>query len=232
MRDFMRACAAEATGTFFLVFVGAGSICMDSMTNGRVGLPGIAIAHGLALSVAVTTTLILSGGHLNPAVTFGHFVTGRMDRKLALGYMGAQILGGCVAGLCLRMMFEEQIWRARALGTPDLDPSVTTGTGILVEAVLTFLLVFAFWATVVDGRGPKVAGFGVGLTLTACMLAGGALTGASLNPARSFGPALASGHWSNHLVYWIGPFLGAALAAWFYDGFLAAGGRPGSPPSD
>jgi MIP family channel proteins len=232
MQDSMKACVAEATGTFFLVLLGAGSICLDAFTNGRVGLPGIALAQGLALSIAVSATLALSGGHLNPAVTFGFLITGRMDRKRGLLYIGAQLAGATLAGLLLRTMFEEQVWRARALGTPDLDPSVTTGTGILIEAVLTFLLVFAFWATVVDGRAPRLAGFGVGLTLSACVLTGGALTGASLNPARSFGPALASGHWSNHLVYWIGPLLGAALAAWLYDGCLADRRRIGEPSAD
>jgi glycerol uptake facilitator-like aquaporin len=134
--------------------------------------------------------------------------------------MIAQLAGGALAGLLLRAMFAEQVWRARALGTPDLDPGITAGSGIFIEAVMTFLLVFAYWSTVADERAPKIAGFGVGLTLCACMLTGGILTGASLNPARTFGPALASGHWSHHLVYWIGPLLGASLAALLCDRFL------------
>jgi MIP family channel proteins len=216
----MKAYVAEAVGTFFLVFIGAGSICLDAFTGGRVGLLGIAVAAGLALSVAVSATLALSGGHLNPAVTFGFMVTGRMDRRTGLSYMVAQLIGAAVGGFFLRMMFDENVWQTRALGTPDLNPAVKFGNGTFIEAVLTFLLVFVFWATVVDERAPKIAGFGIGLTLCASILMGGALTGASLNPARTFGPAMASGHWSNHLAYWIGPLLGAAAAALLYNGML------------
>ena len=220
MQDSMKAYVAEAVGTFFLVFIGAGSICLDAFTGGRVGLLGIAVAAGLALSVAVSATLALSGGHLNPAVTFGFMVTGRMDRRTGLSYMVAQLIGAAVGGFFLRMMFDENVWQTRALGTPDLNPAVKFGNGTFIEAVLTFLLVFVFWATVVDERAPKIAGFGIGLTLCASILMGGALTGASLNPARTFGPAMASGHWSNHLAYWIGPLLGAAAAALLYNGVL------------
>jgi MIP family channel proteins len=220
MQDSMPAYVAEALGTFFLVFIGAGSICLDALTGGKVGLLGVAVAHGLALSVAVSATMAISGGHLNPAVTFGFMLTGRIDRRNGFSYMGAQLLGGAVAAFFLRIMFEEHVWSARALGTPDLDPGVSTGNGIFIEAVMTFLLVFAFWATAVDERAPKMAGFGIGLTLCACILMGSGLTGASLNPARTFGPAMASGHWSNHLVYWIGPLLGAAVAALLYSGLL------------
>jgi len=220
MQDSMKAYVAEAVGTFFLVFIGAGSICLDSFTGGRVGLLGIAIAHGLALSIGVSATMGISGGHLNPAVTFGFMTTGRMERRTGLSYMGAQLVGAAVGGFFLRIMFAEHVWQARALGTPDLDPGISTGNGIFIEAVMTFLLVFAVWATAVDERAPKVAGFGIGMTLCACILMGGALTGASLNPARTFGPAMASGHWSNHLVYWIGPLLGAAAAALLYNGLL------------
>ena len=220
MQDSMKARVAEALGTFFLVFIGAGSICLDAFTGGRVGLLGIAVANGLALSVAVSATLGLSGGHLNPAVTFGFMITGRMERRAGLLYMAAQLIGAAAGAFFLRMIFDENVWQARFLGTPDLSPAIKTGNGIFIEAVLTFLLVFVFWATVVDERAPKLAGFGIGLTLCASILMGGALTGASLNPARTFGPAMASGHWSNHLVYWIGPLLGAAVAALLYDRLL------------
>src|SRR5438093_1809856 len=144
MLESMRAQAAEAVGTFFLTLVGAGSILLDVFTRGRVGLLGIAVAQGLALSVAVSATLALSGGHLNPAVTFGFIITGRMDRRRGLSYMAAQLIGAFAAGICLRLMFAEEIWRSRSLGTPDLDPGVTTGAGIFVEAVMTFFLVFSF----------------------------------------------------------------------------------------
>lgn len=221
MQEWKKACIAELVGTFALCFIGAGSICLNEYTGKAVGLLGIAIAHGLILSIAVSATMGISGGHLNPAVTFGFILTGKMDGKLAGRYIGAQLIGATLAGFFLRFIFAEHVWQPVALGTPDLAPDVTTGTGIVIEALLTFLLVFAVWGTAVDERAPKIGGFGIGLTICADILMGGPLTGAAMNPARAFGPALASGHWSaGHLVYWVGPLLGAAGASLLYNGFL------------
>jgi MIP family channel proteins len=220
MQESRRAYIAEAIGTFALVFVGAGAICLNEYTGRSLGLLGIALAHGLILSVAVSATAAISGGHLNPAVTFGFLLTGRMERNEALKYAGAQLAGATVAAFFLRWVFAEHVWRSADLGTPDLAPDITTGTGILLEAILTFLLVIAFWGTAVDERAPKIGGFGIGLTLCACILVGGPLSGAALNPARAFGPALASAHWSNHLVYWIGPLLGGGAAAVTWANFM------------
>ncbi|HEU5180063.1 MAG TPA: MIP/aquaporin family protein [Candidatus Polarisedimenticolia bacterium] len=220
MDESRKAMIAEAIGTFALVFVGAGSICLNEYTGRGVGLIGIALAHGLILSVAVSATGAISGGHLNPAVTFGFLLTGRMSRNQALQYLLAQLAGATVAAFFLRAIFAEHVWRSAALGTPDLAQDVTTGTGIFIEAVLTFLLVFAVWGTAVDERAPRIGGFGIGLTVAADILVGGPLTGAAMNPARSFGPALASAHWTNFLVYWIGPLLGAGAAAFLYSNFL------------
>lgn len=220
MDESRKAMIAEAIGTFALVFVGAGSICLNEYTGRGVGLIGIALAHGLILSVAVSATGAISGGHLNPAVTFGFLLTGRMSRNQALQYGLAQLAGATVAAFFLRGIFAEHVWRAAALGTPDLAQDVTTGTGIFLEAIMTFLLVFAVWGTAVDERAPRIGGFGIGLTVAADILIGGPLTGAAMNPARSFGPALASAHWSNFLVYWIGPLLGAGAAAFLYSNFL------------
>jgi glycerol uptake facilitator-like aquaporin len=105
MQEWTRACVAELVGTFALCFIGAGSICVNSYSGNQVGLLGVAVAHGLILSIAVSATMNLSGGHLNPAVTFGFYVTGRMDRKLALQYVGAQLIGATLAGLFLRAIF-------------------------------------------------------------------------------------------------------------------------------
>lgn len=220
MQDSMKASVAELVGAFALSFIGAGSICLDEYTSHGVGLLGIAIAHGLILSIAVSATMNVSGGHLNPAVTFGFWITRKMETRPALQFIGAQLIGATLAGLLLRAIFSDAIWKPVALGTPDLAPDVRFGTGILIEAILTFLLVFAVWGTAVDERAPKIGGFGIGLTIAADILMGGPLTGASMNPSRAFGPALAAGHWSNHLVYWIGPFLGAALAALLYQNVL------------
>ncbi len=220
MDETRKAMIAEAIGTFALVFVGAGSICLNEYTGHGVGLIGVALAHGLILSVAVSATAAISGGHLNPAVTFGFLLTGRMNRNQALQYVLAQLLGAAAGAFFLRAIFAEHVWRAAGLGTPDLAQDVTTGTGIFIEAILTFLLVFAVWGTAVDERAPHIGGFGIGLTVAADILVGGPLTGAAMNPARSFGPALASAHWSNFLVYWIGPLLGAGAAAFLYSNFL------------
>ena len=220
MQDSMKACVAELVGTFALIFIGAGSICLNEYTGKAVGLLGIAVAHGLILSIAVSSTMNISGGHLNPAVTFGFLITGKMERNLATRYIVSQLVGAAVAGFFLRTIFAEHVWRGVGLGTPDLAPDVTTGIGIFLEAILTFLLVFAVWGTAVDERAPKIGGFGIGLTVCADILMAGPLTGDSMNPARTFGPAVASGHWSNHLVYWIGPLLGAAAAAILYNSVL------------
>jgi MIP family channel proteins len=221
MEDKSRAYLAEALGTFALVFIGAGSICLNEYTGRGMGLLGIALASGLILAVAMTATAHLSGGHLNPAVTFGFLVLGKMERSLALRYVGSQLLGATVAAFALRWIFSEHVWRPALLGTPSLASEITTGTAILLEAILTFLLVFAFWGTFQDDRAPRMGGFGTGLTLCADILVGGPLTGAAVNPARAFGPALASGQWSSQLVYWIGPLLGGGLAAFVYGHFLA-----------
>ena len=220
MQDRTKAYIAEAVGTFALVFIGAGCICLNEYTGRALGLLGIAIAQGLILSVAVTATAAISGGHLNPAITFGFFIIGKMDRNLALRYAAAQLLGATLAAFSLRWIFAEHVWRPALLGTPDLASDVTTIPAIFLEAILTFLLVFAFWGTLVDKRAPRIGGFGIGLTLCSGILVAGPLTGAALNPARAFGPALASGQWGSHLVYWLGPLLGGSAAAFLYSNFL------------
>ena len=220
MQDKTRAYLAEALGTFALVFVSAGSVCLNEYTGRGMGLLGMAIASGLILSVAMTATAHISGGHLNPAVTFGFFILGKMDRNMALRYAGSQLVGATVAGFSLRWIFSEHVWRPALLGTPSLAAEITTGRAILLEAMLTFVLAFAFWGTSVDERAPRLGGFGTGMALSAVILVGGPLTGAAVNPARAFGPALASGQWSSHLVYWIGPLLGGGAAAVVYGLFL------------
>jgi aquaporin Z len=228
----MRAYVAEAMGTFALVFIGAGSVCANDFTGKGLGLLGIAIAHGVVLGVAVSATAAISGGHLNPAVTFGFFLTGRMDRNLALRYAGSQLLGATLAAFVLRGIFAEHVWRPARLGTPQLAPDVSFLSAIVLEAILTFLLVFTFWASLVESRAPRIGGFGVGLMLCAGMLVGLPLTGAPLNPARAFGPALASGEWSvDAIVYWVGPLLGGGAAALLYSNVIGdgRGGRAAGP---
>ncbi len=216
--------AAEFVGTFALVFFGVGAIVADqflrSGSNGQggFGLLGVALAQGLAMGVMVTARGHISGGHFNPAVTIGFWVTRKLSTFDTLAYWVAQIaLAVTAASLLRRLPFDA--WGTVQLGTQDLASGISRTNGMIFEAVMTFFLVFVFFATAVDTRGAfnKVAGFAIGLTLTLGVLLGGPFTGAALNPARAFGPALISNHWTNHGIYWIGPLAGGVVAGWLYD---------------
>ena len=221
MNDNTRAYLAEFIATFGLCFIGAGAICTDAFTGGKVGLVGIAIAHGLALSMMITVTGYISGGHVNPAVTLAMMVTRNISVVKGIGYMISQLLGAVVAGFALRAIFSPTVWGAVNLGTPALNEGVSFMNGILLEAILTFFLIFVIFGVAVDPRRPKyLYGFAIGLTITFDILVGGPLTGAAMNPARTFGPALAAGFWQNHLVYWIGPALGAVVAGLVFQNLL------------
>jgi aquaporin Z len=216
-----RSLVAEFVGTFALIFIGAGSIITNQLTKGAVGLPGIAAAHALVLAIMISALGHISAGHFNPAVTFGVWVARKIAAPLAALYVVAQLIGATVGGLLLLAIFPKSVWQPVQLGTPGLANGTSFGTGVLLEAILTFFLVFAVFGTAIDVRGSfkAIAGFGIGLVLGFDILMGGPLTGASMNPARTFGPALVSGFWQNHLVYWIGPLIGAAVAAGIY-GYL------------
>lgn len=230
---------AEAIGTFALCFIGAGAICIATMSGaGYEGLLGVAMAHGLVLSIAVSATMNISGAHLNPAVTFIMLITKRIDVGGAIQYIVAQLAGGTVAGLLLIMIFGDmtvgggseaaKVVKECALGTPAYNSeTMSMGMAILIEICLTFLLVFAIFGTAVDPRAPKIGGFGIGLAVAADILMGGPLTGASMNPARTFGTGLVAffsgnhdGFWNQQAVYWIGPIVGAVIAGLIYDKVL------------
>jgi aquaporin Z len=217
-----RSLLAEFVGAFALIFIGAGSIITDHWTRGGLGLFGIAAAHALVLSIMISALGHISGGHFNPAVTFGVWIARRIASLDAILYVIAQLVGGAAGGFLLLAIFPSAQWQPVHLGTPALGLGLTFGTGVLLEAVLTFFLVFAVFGVAIDSRGPfkGIAGFGIGLVLGFDILMGGPLTGAAMNPARAFGPALASGYWANQLVYWIGPLIGGALAAAIYGYFL------------
>lgn len=216
----IKKCTAEFIGTFTLIFIGVGAIhnAVDPLSG--VGLLGVALAHGLAIAVMVSATGAISGGHLNPAVTCGLLVGGKIKPADAVAYWISQLAGAVAAGCLLLMIYGANGKDIVAKGTPDLGGGVSAGTGILVEAVLTFFLVFVVYGSAVDARAPKIGGLAIGLTVALDILFGGPLTGAAMNPARTFGPAVASGHWNNHIVYWIGPMLGGALAGLIYGQFL------------
>jgi MIP family channel proteins len=219
LESYVKPAMAELVGTFAFFFIGAGSIVASTYAgySGAAALIGIALAHGLILSIMISVFGATSGGHFNPAVTLGFLSTRRIKPDLAAIYIVAQLVGGTLSGLALRAVFPETAWRPAHLGTPYLAPGVSFGTGVLVEAILTFFLLLAVFGTAVDARAPKIGGFGIGLTVMVDILVGGPLTGASMNPARTFGPALAGGFWQNDLVYWIGPIIGGVIAALLYD---------------
>lgn len=216
-----RALIAEFVGAFALIFIGAGSIVTNQWTKGALGLAGIAAAHALVLSIMISALGHFSGAHFNPAVTVGVWIARRIGSAMAALYVVAQLLGALVGGLLLLAVFPSDQWQPVHLGTPALGLGIGFGKGVVVEAILTFFLVFAVFGVAIDPRGSfkAVAGFGIGLVLGFDILVGGPLTGAAMNPARAFGPALASGYWQDQLVYWIGPLIGSAIAAAIY-GYL------------
>ena len=220
MRRTLRPLIAEFIGVFMLVFIGGGAIILNAYREGSVGLGGIAAAQGLAYAVAVTATMSISGGHINPAITVGLWSVGRIDARRAGLYLIAQLLGAVVAALVLKGLFPAGAAEVRQYGALRLGVDTSFVSGVLLEAVMTFLLALVVMGTTVDPAAPKVGGFGIGLTVWMCVLSGGLLTGAALNPARAFGPALVAWYWTAQLVYWIGPIVGAVAAMQIYERFL------------
>jgi aquaporin TIP len=218
-----RPCLAEFIGTFFLCFAGIAAILSNTASvGGMPGLLGIALAHGLALSVAVNAFGGISGAHFNPAVTSGFLITGRIAPGMAFFYLLAQLLGATTAAGVCRVVFPEDSVAVARLGLPLPAAWASTGVVLLMEFVMTFLLMTAIFGTAVDerGRGVKIGGFGIGLTVAFNILAGGAVTGASMNPARSFGPAFELMYWQWHWLYWVAPIAGACCAALVYEHLL------------
>jgi MIP family channel proteins len=201
----MKIWLAEFIGTLALVFVGIGALA-----SGAEGLT-VAFAFGLTVAVMIAAVGGISFAHFNPAVTVGFFVLGRINFLQLLLYWSAELLGATIAIFLLRVFYGAARLEAIAYGTTQLAPDVSPFIGVGIEAVLTFFLFFVI-ATCVMQQHPQ-PGLYIGFTVTLCAIAGGALTGASMNPARSFAPALAANIWTQHWVYWLGPILGATLAA-------------------
>jgi MIP family channel proteins len=209
---------AEFLGTFGLILFGAGAVLQQQMTQ-TVGTTGIAVAHGLAILVGIYALGHISGGHFNPAVTIGFFVTRRLSAGMTLLYWVAQLAGAIAAAWVLAMAYHG-VPEAH-LGAPAIDPSIRPSVGALLEGLAAFMLVLVVFGSAVDPRAPRgFAGLAIGLTLTANILMGGVLTGMAFNPARAFGPALVAGFWQDQWVYWVGPLAGGAVAAILYDRLL------------
>ncbi|HET8834498.1 MAG TPA: aquaporin [Gemmatimonadales bacterium] len=220
MPSLLRRSIAEAIGTFALIFIGVGSVAAKYYPDANYGVYGIATAHGLVLAVMITATMAISGGHINPAVTVGLLVARRVTTQTAVAYIIAQLIGAVVGALAIKAIFPLGVTRPIALGTPAIASNIQLSQAIALEAILTFFLVSAVFATCVNPEAPKVGGFAVGLVLWAGIIVGGPLTGAALNPARAFGPALVAGQWVAHAVYWVGPLLGGIVAGLLWEHVL------------
>ena len=209
---------AEFVGTFTFFFVGIGASISVGIA-GDQGLLVTALAHGLALAIMVSALGHISGGHFNPAVTIGFLVTRRMAPLLALMYIVAQLGAAIAAAGMIRWLWPGTTAEAAGYGAPAIDPGLSTGEALVLEALLTFFLVWVVFATAADIRGAfkSIAGLAIGLTVTVDILVGGPLTGAMMNPARAFGPQLINGGWDDAWIWYAGPILGGAIAALLYE---------------
>jgi aquaporin Z len=212
----LRAPVAEFVGTLGFVLVGAGSAIVNQ--GGAAGL-AISLANGIGLAVMITIMLPISGGHLNPAVSVALWLGKQIDAMTLGKYVLAQLLGAIVAALFLKAIFPASAVRMTSLGTPQVSGAMSVPGAIALEALFTFFLVSAVYGTCVSPQAQRVGGFAIGLVVVVCALGGGgALTGAAMNPARAFGPALVALDWHAQAIYWIGPLIGAVAAAglWRY----------------
>jgi aquaporin Z len=217
-RTLIAALAAEAIGTFLFFVLGAGAVIMNAQTGGEVGLIGIALAHGLALAALGTAFAPISGGQFNPVVTVALWLVGKVRTIEGIRYIVAQLVGAAAAGFALKLAFGgfeagDTVWSFAHGGAPGVADGLTQVTAIAIEAVLTAVLVYAVLLTAVDKRAPQLGALLIGGVIIADIMVGGPLTGAAMNPARWFGPAVAFGDLSEAVVYIVGPLIGAVVAA-------------------
>jgi aquaporin TIP len=208
--DALRRGIAEFIGAFTLIFIGGGA----GIVSGQ-DIVAVALANGLAIGIMVSNLGHISGGHFNPAITLGFLATRRITLPLAAVYWVSQFAGALVAAAILRGLFAHDLF----LGSVPHAAGFGAGKGLVVEIILTFFLVWAVFATAVDPRGAfkSIAGLAIGLTITIDVLMGGPLTGAAMNPARAFGPQLVGNFWGEGWIYYLGPVLGALIAALAYE---------------
>jgi len=211
--SYKKECSAEFIGTYLLVLFGAGSVILSASTSGTIALVFVAGVFGGTVALVILLLGKHSGAHINPAVTLAHAFAKKTRNDLILPYVTFQALGAILAAFTLRLLFLNQTVMPADLGSTELAVGVTPIYGALLEAVGTFLLCSAALVATFYVRQPRRQAALVGGTLFSLILLLGHLTGASFNPARSIGPALSSGHWSNIIVYLVGPLLGATFAA-------------------
>jgi aquaporin Z len=212
-RDYLRRGTAEFIGTFALIFVAAGGAAYARSPT------DLALANGLVIAVMVSAFGFISGGHFNPAVTLGFVVTRRIAPALAVWYWLVQLGGAAAAALLLNWVLPSAALSAGNLGVPAIGSGIDTGPAVVVEAVLTFFLVWVIFATAVDPRGTfkQIAGLAIGFTIAFDVLMAYGLTGGAMNPARAFGPQLVGDHWKHFWVWYVGPLTGAVIAASVYE---------------
>jgi aquaporin Z len=217
MEDVFRRAVAEFVGTFALIFVGAGAVLIVAPSTGAGNLD-VAFANGLVIAVMVSAVGHISGGHFNPAVTLGFLVTGRLSPVVG---------GAAAAAALLKWVFPSDL--QGNLGSPAVGPGFEPEAALIIEAILTFFLVWVVFATAADPRGTfkSIAGLAIGLTITLDILLAGPITGGAMNPARAFGPELLSGEWDDFWIWYIGPFAGGVLGALAYEWLYL---RPLKPP--
>ena len=208
---------AEFIGTFALVFIGGGAIMMVQHTGNSAGLLQVALAHGLILALMVSAFMNVSGGQFNPAVTLAFLVGRRITPTVAGVHIVAQFVGAVAAAFALKMTMPSALFVAAQGGGQSIALDVTAMQAIMLEAIATFFLMAVIYGTAVADTAPKIGGLAIGLTIAADILAIGPLTGASMNPARSFGPAIASGVLAGQFIYWVGPILGAIVATLVWE---------------
>jgi MIP family channel proteins len=217
----VRRCLAEGIATFALVFAGCGAIVVDAERDAGLGSTGVALAFGLAIMVMVYATGHLSGAHINPAVTAAFCAGRHFPLRDAALYVPSQLAGAAAGALLLRM-----IWDGTPANLGATVPTVGTGAALVYEIVMTAFLMFVIMAVATDTRAVgAAAAIAIGGTVALDALFGGPVTGASMNPARSFGPALVSGEWRDFWVYVLGPAAGALAGAFAYQ--LVRGARVG-----
>ena len=217
-----RASLAEFIATFCFVFLGVGAVVSsgiflgneETVTAGRILV--IALGHGVGIAIMVAATAQISGAHLNPAVTFSMVLTCKISVTKGAMYIVAQILGAVFAAFLMQAIIPDGL--EGGLGSHALAENITVSAGLVMEMVMTFILVFVIFATAVDPRGPKhLAPFAIGMAVMVDIFVGLPLTGASMNPARTLGPAWAAGVWADHWVFWVGPLAGGSIAALLYQ---------------
>lgn len=212
-----RRALAEGVGTFFLVLIGTGAIMSDAWSAGSGGVVGVALAFAFVITCMVYAIGHLSGAHINPAVTIAFWSTGRFSARNAAAYVVAQCCGAIAASLILW----EVLGPVAGLGATV--PALGIRESFVVEWLLSFALMFVITAVATDERVVSgFAGLAVGLTVGFDVLAAWPLTGASMNPARSLGPAVVGGIWDGHWIYWVAPILGMIAASWSYEALRLA----------